>query len=89
MGNLTVGELKKRLSVYKDSAKISFAGGLTFYQLKTWSDNELFVEFNEPEGYLSDEFRKRNPGVKVVFIDPTGANCSASGIIGDVDVSVR
>ncbi|MNL53424.1 hypothetical protein D3C87_1766700 [compost metagenome] len=86
---LTVGELKQRLSVHSDDTKILFSGGLTFYRLKNWGDDEVVFEFNEAQAYLPDEFKKANPHVKVAFIDPGSADWDDEGKTGSIDVSVR
>ena len=63
--------------------------GLTFYRLKRVADDEVLMEFNEAEGYLSPDFTKRNPTVKVVFHDTAQADWSAEGTIGVMDAAVR
>ena len=68
MSEFTVGKLRRHLKGLDDDVKISFSGGLTFYRLKHWDDNEFVVEFDEPVAYLSESFKKRNPNVKVAFI---------------------
>lgn len=69
MNEFTVGDLRRQLKFLDDDVKLSFCGGLTFYRLKHWGDNEFVVEFNEPVAYLSESFKKKNPDVKVAFID--------------------
>lgn len=86
---MTVGELRAALEGLADDHLLSFSGGLTFYRLKRWSDNEHIVEFNEPEGYLSPAFKKRNPNVKVAFIGTETAEWDENGIVGSLDVEVR
>jgi hypothetical protein len=66
---LMVGELKRLLSDLPDDDFLSFSGGLPFSHLKRWLDHEHVVEFNEPEGHLTAEFKKRNPHVQAVFIN--------------------
>lgn len=66
---LTVGELRRLLRDLPDDHLLSFSGHLTFYRLKNWNDHEHLIEFNEPQGHLSEEFKKRNPSVKVAFVD--------------------
>ncbi|WP_133670220.1 hypothetical protein [Burkholderia pseudomallei] len=88
MSELTVGDLKRQLEELGDDVKISFAGGLTFYRLKRWGDEEFIVEFNEAEGYLTEDFKKRNPSVQVVFIGTGAVDWDADGRVGQVDVSV-
>lgn len=65
------------------------SGGLSFYRFKNWGDDAVVLEFNEPQGYLSDAFKKRNPNVKVVFIDDAAADMDESGMVGSLDISVR
>ncbi len=86
---MTVGELRKALEGLDDSDKLSFSGGLSFYRLKRWSDDEFIFEFNEPIGFLSDTFKKNNPDVKVVFIDPNNTDWHEDGVVGEIDVNVR
>jgi hypothetical protein len=61
---------------------------LTFYRLKRWGDEEFIAEFNEAEGYLTEDFKKRNPSVQVVFIGTSAVDWDADGRVGQVDVSV-
>ncbi len=86
---LTIGELKERLSVYPDDTKILFSGGLTFYRLKNWGDDEVVFEFNEAQAALPDAFKKANPHVKVAFIDPAAGDWDENGTTGVVDASIR
>jgi hypothetical protein len=66
---LTVGELKSHLRGLSDDTVISFSGGLSFYRFKRWGDDEVILEFGEPQADLAPEFKRRNPHVKVAFID--------------------
>jgi len=86
---MTVGDLKSQLRGLTDDTKLSFAGGLTFYRLKRRADDEVFVEFNEPQADLTPAFKKRNPNVKVAFIATESVEWDKSGIVGSVDVTVR
>ena len=61
---------------------------MTFYRLKRWGDEEFIVEFNEAEGYLTEDFKRRNPSVQVVFIGTGAVDWDADGRVGQVDVSV-
>lgn len=46
--NLTVGELKERLSIYPDDFEISFGGkDLEFYRLKQRGEKLVVLEFNQ------------------------------------------
>lgn len=63
----TVGDLRRLLSLSDDDAKLTFGGGLTIYRARHWDDGSVFIEFNEAEAYLDDEFKKKNPHIKVVF----------------------
>jgi len=86
---MTVGELRQQLEGLSDNTKISFAGGLNFYRFNRVDDDEVFLEFNEPQGFLEDSFKKRNPNVKVVFISDD-VEWDEGGIVGGpVDVCVR
>lgn len=65
---MTVGELKRHLARLSDSDSIYLPGNLTFYRIKQRGENKFYIEVNEAVGYLSDDFKKRNPRVKVVFL---------------------
>ncbi|WP_022664260.1 hypothetical protein [Desulfospira joergensenii] len=82
-GALTVGELRARLQGLKDSDKLFFSGGLTFYKLKHWDDDEFIVEFNEAEDFMSEDFKKRNLNVQVVFMKYENADWNEDGSIKD------
>jgi hypothetical protein len=87
---MTVGEFKRRLAVLKDSDKIYLPGKLTFYRIKQRGENEFHIEVNEPEGYLSDKFKKRNSSVKVVFLSTDDVEWDETGMIGGpIDPTVR
>jgi hypothetical protein len=87
---ITVGELKKMLQGHKDDTRISLAGGLTIYRIKTIADDEVFLEFNEPQAYLEPSFRKKNPNVKIAFIAIDDIAWVDDGIAAEpIDVSVR
>ena len=89
MDILTVGYLRDRLEGLGDDVKLLFPGGLTFYRLKRWGDDEYIIEFNEPQADLSDEFKKRHPNIKVAFIDTSDAERDESGLIsGPIDVTI-
>lgn len=79
MSGTTAGELRRALQGLDDSDEISIAGGLSFYRLKYVDEGAHFLEFNEPEGYKSDEFKKRNPSVQVVFLNPDAAEWDEDG----------
>ena len=86
----TVGDLKRELQGIDDNTKLSFDGGLTFGRLKRWGEEECVLLFGEPQGFLDDAFKKRNPSVKVVFIRTNDAEWDESGVLsGPIDVSVR
>ena len=79
---ITVGELKEQLANLNDSDKIHLPGKLSFYRLKRRADDEIFIEVNEPQAYLSGNFKKKNPHVKVAFINIDDIEWDESGIIG-------
>ena len=84
----TVGDLKRELAYLGDDTKLTFGGGLlNFYRIKSYED-EANVEFNEPQGDLTAAFRKRNPHVKVAYIDTDYTAWHESGIIGSIGVTV-
>ncbi|MCL2625555.1 MAG: hypothetical protein FWD46_01890 [Cystobacterineae bacterium] len=90
MSEFTVGDLKRELEELSDDVKLSFSGGLTFYRLKRWGDNEFVVLFNEAEAFLLNSFKKRNPHVKVAFIDTSNVEFDEQGLVGGpIDVEVR
>ncbi len=90
MSEFTVGDLKRQLALFGDDVKISFSGGLRFYRLKSWGDDEAILEFCEPQAYLSDSFKKKNPNVKVAFIETSNVELDESGVVGGpIDVNVR
>jgi hypothetical protein len=90
MNEFTVGDLRSHLDGLDDTVKLSFSGHLTFQRLKRWGDNEFIVEFDEPQAFLSDEFKKNNPNVKVAFIDTSGVELDESGLAGGpIDVEIR
>jgi len=86
----TVEELRRALKGLDGDARLTFSGGLSFYRLKRWGDKEFVVEFNEPQGYLDEKFKARNPNVKVVFIRTDNIAWDESGVVVEpVDVGVR
>lgn len=87
MNEFTVGDLRGQLKFLDDDVKLSFCGGLTFYRLKHWSDNEFVVEFNEPVAHLSESFKKKNPDVKVAFIDIS--KLDETNPVGVIDIEVK
>lgn len=89
--SFTVGDLRDALERLSDDTNIEFGGGLTFYRFKRWGDKAVILEFNEPFGYRTEEFKRRNPNVKAVFIDPTPLPGTAVDdiMLGQVDVEVR
>lgn len=88
--DFTVGDLRRHLQAYSDDDKLSFSGGLGFYRVKAWGDNEALIEFNEPQADLSPEFSKRNPNIKVAFINIDGVEWDESGMAkGPINVTAR
>lgn len=86
----TVGDLKRELDGLSDDTKLLFAGGLSFFHLKRQGDDACIVEFNEAQARLSDAFKKKNPHVKVAFIDAGNIEWGESGIAdSDTDAEVR
>ncbi|WP_298159812.1 hypothetical protein [Brevundimonas sp.] len=70
MSDITVGDLKRQLAGWPDDTELEFQGGMTFYRLKTRGKNMVQLEFNEPQAYLTEEFRQREPEVFVAFFRP-------------------
>ncbi len=68
MSDLTVGDLRRALAIYKDDDVLHLPGGLSFYRIKSWGDDEAILEVNEPLADLSPEFKKDNPHVQCAFI---------------------
>ena len=83
--SFTVGELKLHLKDLSDETEVSFDGGLTFYRARYW-ENEVFIEFNEPQAHLTPEFKTKNPGVKVAFIN---VDLDENEVIQQVNVTVK
>ncbi len=87
---ITVGELREQLEGLDDSDKIHLPGNLSFYRIKRCADDEFFIEVNEPFAYLSDKFKKKNPQLKVAFIDTSGTSWDESGIVCEpLDVELK
>lgn len=87
---MTVGELRDSLQGLSDDTKISFSGALTFYRIKRVADDEVFLEFNEPQAYLDPSFKKKNPNVKVAFIRIDDAVWDEDEITAaPIDINVR
>lgn len=51
--SITVGELRRALSLYEDDTELSF-GGLEFYRVKSRGENLAQIEFNQPVYLNSD-----------------------------------
>lgn len=86
----TVGDLRRHLAGYDDDTKLSFGGGLlTFYRLKPHDDDLVNIEFGEAQAYLDPQFKKRNPHIKVAYINADTANWDENGLLGRVNVSIR
>jgi hypothetical protein len=85
----TVGDLRRHLQAWSDDTKLTFGGGLTFYRVKQWDDDEVFIEWGEAQADLNPQFRKRNPHIMVAFIKPAAVDWDDDGMIGSVDVSIR
>ncbi len=87
---LTVGELKRLIKELAEDVTLTFPGGLTFSRLKRVANDEILIEFNEPQAYLSNSFRRRNPHVKVAFIDTSNVKWDKIGAVGEpVDIEVQ
>ncbi|RRW57086.1 hypothetical protein EGJ51_20925 [Pseudomonas fulva] len=83
----TVGELKRRLQGIPDDDILEFDGGLTFNRIKRRGDDLVVLEFAEPQAYLDEDFRKRNPHVQVAFVSDS---CPEDGEpVWSVDVGIR
>ncbi|GAA4003964.1 hypothetical protein GCM10022279_29890 [Comamonas faecalis] len=86
----TVGDLRRELSIYDDDTKLSFDGGLTFGRVKNWGDDEIILLFAEPQAYLEEKFKEKNPNVKVAFMRIDNVEWDESGVIGGpIDVSIK
>lgn len=70
MSNLTVGQLRRALAHYKDDDVLHLPGGLTYYRIKAWGDDEAVLEVGEALADLSPEFKNENPHVHCAFISP-------------------
>jgi hypothetical protein len=88
--DFTVGDLRRQLAYCSDNAKLTFGGGLlTFYRVKNWDDDEVNIEFDEPQADMSPAFRKRNPHIKVAYVNIDYTDWQEGGLIGRIDVSMR
>lgn len=85
----TVGDLRRRLEGISDDTRLSFGGGMTVYRIKRCAEDEVYLEWNEPFAYLDDTFRKKNPHIKVAFIDLSSADYDEGGMIGSIDAGIR
>ena len=82
----TVGDLQHELKNLDPQDLIEFEGGLTFSRIKRRGEGLQVLEFCEPQGYLDDSFRRRNPQVLSVFIQ---AEPFAEGqMVQEVDVTI-
>lgn len=70
MSKFTVADLKREIAGWHDDMELEFQGGMTFYRLKQRGSNLVLLEFNEPQVFLSDAFRKSEPEVFVAFFRP-------------------
>jgi hypothetical protein len=87
--DFTVGALRRQLAYLSDETKLSFGGDLTFLRVKRWTDNEVYLEWNEALADLDPAFRKRNPHIQVAFVNTASVDWEDGGLIGSVDVSIR
>ncbi len=86
----TIGDLRRELQGLSDDTKLSFDGGLTFGRLKRWGDEEFVLLFAEPQAYLSDAIKKKNPNLKVAFVRIDDVEWDESGVVGGpIDVSIK
>ena len=85
----TVGDLRRWLEAWPDDTKLTFAGALTPYRAKRVADDEVYIEWNDIQADLNPQFRKRNPHIKVAFVDPGTTEWNEDGILGSMDVSIR
>ena len=87
---ITVGELRAHLKGLNDSDKIHLPGELSFNELRHRGGNEYIILVNEPEAYLREDFKERNPHVKVAFIRADNIKWDKTGIVGGpIDVEIR
>ena len=88
--DFTVGDLRSQLAYCKNDDKLTFSGGLTFYRVKNYADDEVNIEFNEPQAHLEESFKKRNPHIQVAFIRTDNIEWNEEGTRGGpIDVSAR
>ena len=85
----TVGDLRRHLEGLSDDTKLSFSGGMSVYRFKRVADDEVYLEWNEPQAFLDEKFRKKNPHIKVAFVNLDTAEWDEQGLLGSIDVSVR
>lgn len=70
VSDFTVADLKRQIAGWPDDMALEFQGGMTFYRLKQRATNMLQLEFNEPQVFLTEAFRQREPEVFVAFFRP-------------------
>lgn len=87
--DFTVGDLRRQLAFCNDGDKLTFSGGLSFYRVKSYGDDEVNIEFNEPQAFLDESFRKRNPHIQVAFVNTDATEWQEGGLIGEVDPTIR
>lgn len=85
----TIGELRRAIEGISPDTKLSFGGGLTFYRVKRVANDEVYIEWGEPQADLDKQFRKKNPHIKVAFVSLETAEWNQHGLIGSIDVSIR
>lgn len=65
----TVGELRRALNVFSDSAPIQGEAGLTLSRIKNVGDpEELVILFEQTQAPFDAEFRQANPNLLVGFL---------------------
>lgn len=88
--DLTVGDLRRALEGYDKDDEVTFEGGLTFYRIKKRGTHHVVIEFNEPQACLTDAFKKKNPRVKVVYLDASAIQWNKEGTLSaPMDTTVR
>lgn len=83
----TVGDLQFMLQNLNPDDELEFDGGLTFNRIKRRGDDLQVMEFCEPQAFLDEKFRKKNPHVQVAFIRDEGFE--EGEMVRSVDVSIR
>ncbi|BCQ63158.1 hypothetical protein PBOI14_49080 [Pseudomonas sp. Boi14] len=83
----TVGDLQRQLRNLDPEDELQFDGGVTFYRIKRRGDDLQVLEFCEPQAFLDDKFRKKNPHIQVAFVRVEAFD--EGEMVQEMDVGIR